>query len=59
MVKDTELLGKVIKCKQCGDKEAYIYLEESRYRVSCIQCGYKGLLKEQRETKQYEQLKLF
>lgn len=45
--KHRELLGKYIKCKYCESDSCRIYLEDNRYRTSCVTCGYNGYLKEQ------------
>jgi transcription elongation factor Elf1 len=45
--KHRELLGRYIKCKYCESDSCRIYLEDNRYRISCVVCGYNGYLKEQ------------
>ena len=34
-----------MKCKQCQTKNAYKVLEEGRYFVHCVFCGYHDYLK--------------
>jgi len=34
-----------MKCKFCGNLDAYIVLEDFRYMVRCPNCGYSGYLK--------------
>jgi len=34
-----------IKCKQCETYNAYKILEEGRYFIHCVHCGYHDYLK--------------
>jgi len=38
------LLGKYIKCKRC-EGQAYISLDQGRYKVNCRSCGDENYLK--------------
>ena len=44
MRKSDAILGKEIKCRDCGG-QAVIYLEDHRYWVWCYTCRYLCLLK--------------
>ena len=41
------ILGKIIKCKQCQQKQARVVLEDGRYKVQCAYCNADYYLKEQ------------
>lgn len=43
-ISQKSILGKHIKCRRC-EEEAYIYLEEGRYRTQCYTCGEDTYLK--------------
>jgi Zn ribbon nucleic-acid-binding protein len=49
MKKHREIIATYIKCKQCGEideeKTCRVYLEDSRYMVDCVRCGFKEYLK--------------
>jgi ribosomal protein L37E len=43
-ISEKSILGKHIKCRRC-EEEAYIYLEDGRYRTKCYTCQEDTYLK--------------